>query len=1075
MNLPSTEFPLRANAVSREPAIQTWWAQRNTYQRCLQRASGAPFTLHDGPPYANGSLHIGHALNKVRLLSQPPLLQRYIRLTNQLTACLHTRRFLRTSSTGICFSVAAKRSSFPVGTPTASRSSSKSSKVCPKASVTSVPFLVSCFLFFHRSALSAISASPCALQSLTPTVLRKKARNFALEAVEEQRVSFERYGVWADWKSPYLTLAPEYEAAQLEVFAQMALGGHIYRGLKPVHWSPSTGTALAEAELEYPDGHISQSIFVAMDLCFPEDHFTDRLASHGRPSLAIWTTTPWTIPANQAIAVNPDLTYVLATPGAPLESETDSVCASSTASQPARSWSRPFVVAKDLRESLEQRVGRQLDVVCELSGNELADRYTYSHPLFQHSGPKPVVAGGTYITTDSGTGLVHTAPGHGQEDFRTGNEYGLPIASPVDSDGLFTHEVGHKQLEGLSVLGEGNSMVIELLRQSGNLIAKERYEHKYPYDWRSKQPTIFRATEQWFASIDGFRQQALDAIGTVKWYPASGEKRVRGMVEAREDWCISRQRTWGLPIPAFYDLNSGEVLMDQATLNSVIGKVREHGADIWWEWSVKNLLPEEHKHKSEQLEKGMDTMDVWFDSGTSWNAVVNGRDGLQYPADMYLEGSDQHRGWFQSSLLTSVAANGRAPYKEVLTHGFVMDESGNKMSKSLGNVVDPAKVIEGGSDQKKEPGRGADVLRMWVASVDYSSDACLGESIIQQQVETYRKIRGTLRFLLGNLSGFDIARDGVPLSELPSLDRYALHSQAAVHRSVEQAYNSYEFFKVSQQLNQHVTTFLSNFYLDLAKDRLYIRSASSHNRRSCQTVLYYSLQLMTAALAPIAPHTAEDVWQHLPEATDERHAESVFEEGWPSAESISAATEDELLLWHMLLQLREEVNMLVEEARNEKTIRAPLEAQLKVHCSSERFKELAHRLLLSEAQGGNGADELRTVLLVSQSQLCASPEDAMKGCEHTRTIENHSQLGSVTIGVTPAAGHKCERCWNFSTHVGQWNEHPTLCERCAPVVTSFGFELTEEQLRERRRASGEPAAPTAGAMYTDDRKVGATI
>jgi isoleucyl-tRNA synthetase len=602
-------------------------------------------------------------------------------------------------------------------------------------------------------------------KGLTPLELRVKAAAFAQQTVLKQSASFQRYGVWADWDKPYLTLQPEYEAAQIDVFGAMYLKGHVYRGFKPVHWSPSSRTALAEAELEYPDGHVSKSIYVAFDAVAVApalEPYKEGLR------VAIWTTTPWTIPANLAVAVNLKIDYSVVE------------C----------SGGGKLLVAKDLIASLAKTIGQELTEVACFKGADLVGT-TYQHPLYDRV--SAVVEGGEYITTESGTGLVHTAPGHGQEDYQTGKhannptahrpcvrrpwisnpqaltlpsllglKYGLPLLSPVDDAGLFTAEAG-EAFVGLDVLGAGNTAVIAALEASGHLLKESPYPHKYPYDWRTKKPTIFRATDQWFASVDNFRDAAMDAINAVKWTPSFGKNRISAMTSSRADWCISRQRSWGVPIPVFYHKETGAPLLTAETIAHVRGVVAQHGTDAWYSRTVAELLPEGPlRDEADVYEKGKDTMDVWFDSGSSWSGVLNAR-GLAFPADLYLEGSDQHRGWFQSSLLTSVAATGQAPYKHVLTHGFVLDEKGTKMSKSLGNVVDPLSVIEGGPNLKQNPAYGADVLRLWVASVDYSTDVCIGDTIIKQVFESYRRIRNTARYLIGNLNDFDQAGDPILL------------------------------------------------------------------------------------------------------------------------------------------------------------------------------------------------------------------------------------------------------------------------------------------------------------------------
>ena len=622
LNLLQTSFGMRANAVKREPELQAFWAEKGIDLKLGLQNSGPTFTLHDGPPYANGPLHMGHALNKV------------------LKDVINKYQVLR----------------------------GRKVRYVPGWDCHGLPIELKVLQSMDQEQRRA----------LTPIKLRKKAAAYARKQVDSQMKGFQRWGIWADWQHPYLTLQKDYEAAQIRVFGEMVLKGHIYRGLKPVHWSPSSRTALAEAELEYPDGHTSPSVYVAFPAVELPAALRDALKTEGitLPSdaealgnalwVAIWTTTPWTLPANLAVSVNERLDYAMADDGN----------------------GRLLLVAADLVDSLSATLERPLVCKATVKGAQLAG-LTYRHPLLDRT--SPVVIGGDYITTESGTGLVHTAPGHGVDDFHTGQKNGLPVLCPVDEAGTLTVEAG--PFAGLNVLKDANPVIINALETAGALLKQEAYGHRYPYDWRTKKPTIFRATEQWFASVDGFRQQALDAIDQVEWTPASGRNRIEAMVKERGDWCISRQRTWGVPIPVFYNRSGGDVLLNADTLAHIEALISEHGADVWWEKEEADLLPPSYADQADQWRKGTDTMDVWFDSGSSWAAVSSLRETLSYPADLYLEGSDQHRGWFQSSLLTSVAVNGGAPYRRVLTHGFALDEKGRKMSKSLGNVIDPMVIL----------------------------------------------------------------------------------------------------------------------------------------------------------------------------------------------------------------------------------------------------------------------------------------------------------------------------------------------------------------------------------------------
>ena len=943
VNLPKTAFDMRANAVKREPELQKFWAEEQIYERLAQENPGELFILHDGPPYANGSLHIGHALNKI------------------LKDTINKYQMLR-----------GRRVRYVAGW--------------------------DCHgLPIELKVLQTLK--PEERKALTPLSLRQKAQEFALKTVEEQKQSFKRYGVWGDWEHPYLTLTPDYEAAQIGVFGQMVLKGYIYRGLKPVHWSPSSKTALAEAELEYPEGHTSRSVYAAFNVTsLPAQLQAPFNPFLGELGVAIWTTTPWTLPANLAVSVNPDLVYAVVAVG---ENNPTAF--------------KYLIVAKDLVETLEATLETTLTVQASAMGR-LLEHCTYKHPLYdRHS---EIVIGGDYVTTDSGTGLVHTAPGHGQEDYQVGLRYGLPILAPVDGDGNFTEEAG--QFAGLNVLGDGNIAVIDALRTARVLLKEAPYVHKYPYDWRTKKPTIFRATEQWFASVEGFRDAALQAIGEVRWIPAQGETRIKSMVTERSDWCISRQRSWGVPIPVFYAEATNEPLLNAETIAHVQAIIAKEGSDAWWQRSVEELLPE--KYHGQAYRKGTDTMDVWFDSGSSWSAVVDQRPELRYPADLYLEGSDQHRGWFQSSLLTSVAVNGHAPYKTVLTHGFTLDEQGRKQSKSLGNVVDPMIVIEGGKNQKEEPPYGADILRLWVSSVDYTNDMPIGKNILKQMADVYRKIRNTARFLLGNLHDFDPVKDAVPYADLPELDRYMLHRCTEVFAEVQYAFDSFQFFSFFQTVQNFCTVDLSNFYLDIAKDRLYISAENALRRRSCQTVLAIVVENLARAIAPVLPHMAEDIWQALPYAMSHK---SVFAAGWVTLDPMWNAP-DLTTKWETLRQIRTEANKVLEKARAAKAIGSSLEAKLWLYVADADLHQQLQTLNPSGLTG-NGVDELRYLFLTSQVELVETP-DRLPASEYT------AQTETLGVAVVDAAGHKCDRCWNYSTHVGTAPEHPLLCERCIPAL-----------------------------------------
>jgi len=947
LNLLQTSFGMRANAVKREPELQSFWSENGIDLKLGLQNSGPIFTLHDGPPYANGPLHMGHALNKV------------------LKDVINKYQILR----------------------------GRKVRYIPGWDCHGLPI--------ELKVLQSMDQDQ--RQALTPIKLRKKAAAYARKQVDGQMKGFQRWGIWADWQEPYLTLQKNYEAAQIKVFGEMVLKGHIYRGLKPVHWSPSSQTALAEAELEYPDGHTSPSVYVAFPAVELPAPLRDALSTEGVElpgdadalgktlQVAIWTTTPWTLPANLAVSVNERLDYALVDDGE----------------------GRLLVVAADLIDSLATTLERPLVRKATVKG-ALLSGLTYRHPLLDRT--SPVVIGGEYITTESGTGLVHTAPGHGVDDFHTGQKNGLPVLCPVDEAGTLTDEAG--PFAGLNVLKDANPVIIDALETAGALLKQEAYGHRYPYDWRTKKPTIFRATEQWFASVDGFRQQALDAIDRVEWTPASGRNRIEAMVKERGDWCISRQRTWGVPIPVFYNRSGGDVLLNADTLAHIEALIAEHGADVWWEKDEADLLPPAYADQAEQWRKGTDTMDVWFDSGSSWAAVSSQQEGLGYPADLYLEGSDQHRGWFQSSLLTSVAVNGHAPYQRVLTHGFALDEKGRKMSKSLGNVVDPMVIIEGGKNQKQEPAYGADVLRLWVSSVDYSADVPIGAGILRQLADVYRKVRNTSRYLLGNLHDFNPADDTIPVEKLPLLDRWMLQRTAEVMDEITEAFESYEFFRFFQLLQNFCVTDLSNFYLDIAKDRLYVSAPSDRRRRSCQTVMSLIIERLAGLIAPVLCHMAEDIWQNLPYEVEET---SIFQRGWPT---VPADWRDPSLSEPIqrLRELRAAVNRVLEDCRSRQELGASLEAAVRIET---RNPELESALNWLNENGDAEADGLRDWLLVSQLQLGGEPWAELLADQTDDT---------AIIEVSRARGIKCERCWHYESDVGQHTQHPTLCGRCCNVL-----------------------------------------
>lgn len=956
--LPTTTFEQRANAATKELQIQQWWDEKGICDEIL-REGGDPFVLHDGPPYANGDLHMGHALNKIL----KDFINRY-----QILKGRH---------------------------------------------VTYIPGWDCHGLPIELKVLTTLDDTT--RKSLHPLTLRKTAASFAKQTVMNQMSSFKRYGIWGNWTNYYTTMSPSYEAAQIRVFGEMVQKGHIYRGRKPVHWSPSSQSALAEAELEYPENHRSRSIYVAFEVV-QTNYLTLSLPTY----LVIWTTTPWTIPANLAIAINPNISYAI-------------VC------HPSILRGSPLILAEDALGRLVSKFGLQngesFEILSVIPGQKL-EKIVYKHPL--NGRELQVVIGGEYITPESGTGLVHIAPGHGEEDYLIGLQYGLEIFSPVDNRGCFTVEAG-PDLSGKEVLSEGNLCVIRSLRERQSLIAEELYSHKYPYDWRTKLPTIFRSTDQWFASVQSFKSEALRAVDSVQWIPRIGKNRITSMIESRGDWCISRQRSWGVPIPVFYRKDSGEPLLSIETINHIEKVFRDHGSDAWWELDLIELLPESYRDIAHDYVKGTDTMDVWFDSGTSWAGVLQSREDVRFPADLYLEGSDQSRGWFQSSLLTCVATQGTAPYKRVLTHGFVLDEKGTKMSKSLGNVVDPKDIIEGGKNRKKDPAYGADTLRLWVAGADYTSDVCIGSNIIKQAAESYRKIRNTLRYLLGSLADFNPTNDSISYNLLPSIDRYILGLLTNLVKEVEVAYEEFQFSKIYQLIMQFIVVDVSSFYLDVSKDRLYISGRQTYRRRATQTVMNEILNQMLLILAPILPHLAEEAWLNFPYPTN---TTSIFQQKW-SARNSYVNSDADRQRWEQLRDLKNIVNKGIEKARNAKIVGAASEVKLSLWTNDSVLRSLWVDMmgeddLLPEFHLTNGIDDLRFILSVSEIEIL--PEIGQENKEDSSITESFSRGDTeLTIVVRKTPSSKCQRCWFHAKSVGSSTDFPQTCQRCSEILRKQNF------------------------------------
>ena len=819
-------------------------------------------------------------------------------------------------------------------------------------------------------------------EAVTPAELRAKCREFAWNSLKGQESEFKRLGVWGDWEHPYLTINPEFEAEQVRVFGDMYKKGYIEKGLKPVYWCASCETALAEAEVEYAD-HTSTSIYVRFKF---DEEATEKIGKlvdlpNKNVYAVIWTTTPWTIPSNMAISMHPRFDYTFFT-----------------------YKNDVYVIAQGLLASFLEGVNweeKDINVIGSVKGADL-ELLNTNHPLYNRKSP---IILGEHVTLDAGTGAVHTAPGHGLEDYEVGCRYNIEVFSPLDSKGVWTEIVGDKDLEGIPYY-KGGKIVIEKLQNCGALLAAADINHSYPHCWRCKNPVIYRATPQWFVKVDKFRDATLEAIKGVKWIPASGEARISNMVQGRTDWCISRQRAWGVPIPVFYCEECGEPIVTDETIENVAKMFEEESSDAWVKYSAEELLPKDfvcpHCGKK-HFRKEKDIMDVWFDSGVTWRAVVEKRSEQlgHTPVEMYLEGSDQHRGWFQSSLLTSMAVQGKAPYKSVLTHGFVFGEDGRKMSKSLGNYIRPDDIIKN---------YGADILRLWAASVDYRNDTKIGDNIIKQLAEIFKKTRNTARFLLGNIFDFDPTQDYVKYEDLKPIDKFALHKLNKVVEEVTVAFDNYEFYKYFQCLQNFAAVDLSSFYLDIVKDRLYTAGKKSVSRRACQTVLYETLQVLVRILTPVMPHQAEDIWQNTPEM-QRGGLESILLADWVklNKEWDNAQLEEDFT---KILKTREVVTRAIEPLRAEKKVGSSLEVAVYVKSDD------------SEILKANAKD-LADIFITSQAYVAeVAPSEVLN--EYT---EN-----GITVWVTKAEGEKCERCWKFRK-LGEHAGHETICSDCYDAVT----------------------------------------
>lgn len=815
--------------------------------------------------------------------------------------------------------------------------------------------------------------------AISEVELRAKCREFAHKNLKGQESEFKRLGVLGNWENPYLTIDPEYEAEQVRVFGEMYKKGYIEKGLKPVYWCAACETALAEAEVEYAD-HTSTSIYVRFKF---DDESVKKISSilnnaNGNKDVyaIIWTTTPWTIPSNMAISMHPRFEYTF------FEYKND-----------------VYVAAQELLASFLKDVEwdeADIKVLGTCVGQDL-ELLATKHPLVDRKSP---IILGEHVTLDAGTGSVHTAPGHGLEDYEVGCKYNIDVFSPLDGSGIWTDTVGIPELVGVPYY-KGNSMVIEMLQNCGALLQQQDIQHSYPHCWRCKKPVIYRATPQWFVKVDKFRDKALEAIHGVKWIPASGENRIGNMVESRTDWCISRQRAWGVPIPIFYCEDCGEVICDDRTIENVARIFEEESSDAWVKYSAEELLPEGYvcpKCGKKHFKKEKDIMDVWFDSGVSWRAVVEKRsEELGHtPVDMYLEGSDQHRGWFQSSLLTSIATQGKAPYKQVLTHGFVFGEDGRKMSKSLGNYIRPDDIIKN---------YGADILRLWAASVDYRNDIKIGNNIVGQLTEIFKKTRNTARFLIGNLFDFDPNSDYVEYDELKNIDKFALHKLNKLIAEVTEAFENYEFYKYFQSLQNFAAVDLSSFYLDIVKDRLYTAGKKSLSRRACQTVLFENLMALVKILAPVMPHQAEDIWQNVPEV-QRGGLVSILLSDWPVVNEKWNNPELEAD-FTKILKSREVVSRAIEPLRADKKVGSSLEVAVTVKADDDSVLKANEK-------------DLADIYIVSQANLADE--------KPSEVLNEYSEEG-YTVWVTKAHGEKCTRCWKYR----ELNEDG-ICPDCADAI-----------------------------------------
>ncbi|WP_045460705.1 isoleucine--tRNA ligase [Vibrio hyugaensis] len=929
LNLPETGFPMRGNLANREPEMLKRWYKEDLYGEIRKAKKGKKsFVLHDGPPYANGDIHIGHALNKIL---------KDIIIKSKTLSGFDAPYIPGWDCHGLPIELMVEKK---VGKPG---------------------------------------------QKVTAAEFREKCREYAAGQVEGQKESFKRLGIMGEWDKPYRTMDFATEANIIRALGKIASKGHLLKGFKPVHWCTDCGSALAEAEVEYKD-KVSPSIdvrFKAADeaALLSKFELTEGHEGHGDVSIVIWTTTPWTLPANRAVCLRDDLEYVL------IQTEGDNA--------------ERIIVAAELAKDVMDRAGIEHFHNLGFAKGADLELSQFQHPFYDFTVPAIL---GDHVTTDSGTGVVHTAPGHGQEDFAVGNKYNLEVANPVGSNGVYLPDT--ELFAGQHVF-KANDAVVEVLKEKGALLHHHAYEHSYPHCWRHKTPIIFRATPQWFVSMDqaGLRAKALESIKNVEWMPEWGQSRIEGMIEGRPEWCISRQRTWGVPIALFVHKETAELHPNTLELIEKVAKlVEEKGIQAWWDVDAAELLGAD----ADQYEKVLDTLDVWFDSGVTHFSVVDAREEYNgNSADLYLEGSDQHRGWFQSSLISSIAMKDEAPYKQVLTHGFVVDGHGRKMSKSIGNVVAPKDVTNK---------LGADILRLWVASTDYTGEVAVSDEILKRSADAYRRIRNTARFFLANLSGFNPETDIVPVEEMVALDRWAVGRALAAQEEIVKAYEEYNTHGVTQRLMQFCSIEMGSFYLDVIKDRQYTAKRGGNAQRSCQTALYYIVEALVRWMAPIMSFTADEIWNEMPGQRDK----FVFTGEW--FDGLFGLAEGEELnneFWTELQAVRGAVNKLLEDARKEKTIGGALQAEVTL------FADDALAAKINKLE-----DELRFVLLTSAAKV--KPLSEKTDAAQTTDIEG------LFVEVTAAEGEKCDRCWHHTPDVGTIEGHEKICSRCVSNVDGEG-------------------------------------